>query len=101
MEGAFSSPPTGVLYHAHPCMPNLQFLLPCAYWAAPEKLLGRVSSTFIPALEFWSQSAILGVAEHFSSQNPITLQLFLVLSHLLGPGNTVASVTPEPQNSYF
>lgn len=37
----------------------------------------------------------------FSSQNPITLQLFLVLPHLLGPGNTAASVTPEPENSYF
>lgn len=72
MEGAGSSAPTGVLYHAYPCMPNLQFLLPpCAYWAASEKkAMGKGVLTFIPALEFWEWPMLW-------SQNPSHYSCFL------------------------
>lgn len=80
MEGAGSSPPTGVLYHAYSCMPNLQFLFPpCAYWAASEKPWGRVSSTFIPALEFWEWPTLW-------SQNPSHYSCFLSSLVSLGLG---------------
>lgn len=63
-EGAGSLPTT----HTYPCMPNLQLLLlPSGLHL---KSHGEGGLLLIPALEFWSQSATLGVAGHFPPRTP-------------------------------
>lgn len=94
-EGAGSS------VHACPCMPDPQSLLLPLPSGLQLESHGEGGLHLHPSLRVLEPVCCPGSRWTFSSQNPITLQLFLVLSHLLGPGDTAASVTPEPENSYF
>lgn len=82
-------------------MPNLQFLLLPLPSGLHLKSHRERGLHLHPSLRVLEPVCYPGSRWTFSSKNPITLQLFLVLSHLLGPGDSAASVTPEPENSYF